>query len=408
MKSAATARRAKASSESRRVARVLSVQADLSYADEKDRELIKILRDLGWKAAYYRNMMIRAVFAQAAGWRHPDMQDDANSPQKHFRKACNPGLSGDVYSAAEMEVQAVWKRDRNKILAGQPLPEWRPDSALCISGKENLDSSGIRFLREEDGRYAIRLRVWKKQPGQTENANWITIPIKKNTATDKYQCDALAEMAQGRIPIKRATVSVMPKGKVLVRMTYMLEQPPLPVPGERVAVIGPADGRGRLMLRIENSQTVDFSREISLIFQRYAEWDEIRRRAFLQIGRAKGSAKKKRRALALKAYGSWVHDHLHQWTRKIIDWCASQGVGEIRLAGLDVGGWPYWKFRQMLEYKGKSRGISVSEGSDLVPDAAARAFWQEVRRRAEAARRCREALTTLKFHLSNEFEPLAE
>jgi len=380
------------------VQRVLALKVDVNWKDPDSKALYNRLRDLSWQAARYRNSMIRRVWAQAVGLVDAENPDDRTSATKLGRKTEKGELSGDAYSCAESEVKGAWSRDAKKILAGQPLPEWKPvgknASALSVTGKAKQKDSGIRL--EWDGKqYFLLLRAQSKDsPG----GSWLRLPIAKNTKCDEHQGPILKAMLDWTIPIKKATVHVERRG-ITVRLSYPLELPALPPPGQRVAVLGPVDASGRLLLRTE-TQTKDYTSKLTRITDMKDRWDAVRRRVKAQIGRRKGHAKTKRILLARLGTQEWLDTYIHEWTRQVVTWCVSQHVGTIQIANLETLDWPAYQFRQQLAYKADEVGIKVAD-ADLSADGAKRAVKASVSKTSRKVRKRADAIRELAHQLNS-------
>jgi transposase len=377
----------------RTVQRVLALRAALDWSNAEHRELYRELRDLGWQAAHYRNMMLRAKWAQAYGWTSPSAPDDKAGPSKDVRQREKGDLSGDAYSAAEMEVQGVWTREGKRILAGAPLPEWRPDAALSVTGKARREDSGVQLVKHGD-EYVVRLRA---RSNKDPRGSWIEIPIKRGSARDEWQGPILDKMLRWEIPMKKATVHVERRG-ITVRITYPLTLPPLPPPGERRAVISITQD-GRFLVRTE-TQTKCFTDRYQYLLRRSDDWDLIRRRVLAQCGRRKGHARRKREAIARLGWHDWLRDYLHRWTADIVQWCRSQLVGTIEIAEIGALTWPAAQFRQLLGYKAEEHGISVATSADVTAEPGERAAEAELRRRSARAKKRREALREISYQLT--------
>jgi len=371
--------------EPRIVQRVLALRAALDWSIPSHRELYQELRDLGWQAAHYRNMMLRAKWAQAYGWTAPSAPDDKAAPSKEVRQREKGELSGDAYSAAEMEVQGVWTREGKRIIAGAPLPEWRPDAALSVTGKAKREDSGVQLVKRGD-EYVVRLRA---RSNKDPRGSWIEIPVKRGSARDEWQGPILDKMLCWEISMKKATVHVERRG-ITVRITYPLALPALPPPGERRAVISITQD-GRFLVRTE-TQTKCFTDRYQHLLRRSDEWELIRRRVLAQCGRRKGHARRKREAIARLGWHDWLNDFLHRWTAEIVQWCRSQLVGTIEIAEIGALTWPAAQFRQLLAYKAEQHGISVATGADVTTEPGERAAESELRRRSAKAKKRREAL----------------
>ena len=248
-------------------------------------------------------------------------------------------------------------------------------------------------LETEDGQYVAYLRA-----KATVNAGdgWIRVPLAKHTDRDEHQGDTLRGMVAWSIPIKKATVHVGKHGIVL-RLTYRVPVV-LPRMGERVATLGPVERDGRLHLRTE-TQTKDYTSRLATVLKRKDDWDLIRRRVLAQIGRRKGHARAKRKALANLDWADWLHTYIHTWTREIADWCNTQGVGRVNVVEIDTGGWPAYKFVQQLTYKCEDYGMEVREGADVSAESSERAAKAAIRKQQTKAARRRDALVELTHQL---------
>jgi hypothetical protein len=366
--------------------RVLSVKLDI------DRDQFQRLRDLGWQAAHYRNMFVRRKWAEAMGYVVLD-SDDKHSVTKAGRKTDKAELSGAAYSACEREVAGAWQRDCRKILAGQPLPEWKPTAALSVRGHKRKAESGIR-LEIEDGRYVAYLQA---QAATCDGGCWLRLPAAKNEGRDKHQGPVLNSMVAWETAIAKAQISLSPvKRKATLKLTYEVAEV-LPAMGERVATLGPVERDGRLHLRTE-TQTKDYSSRLNNLLRRKDVWDLFRRRALRQIGRRHGHARIKRQVLANKDWADWVKTHLHTWSRDIADWCQTQGVGTIRVVAIDTGDWPAYRFVELLKYKAAEHGITVDGKASLGDESTQRAASAAIKKQQRKAKRAREAVVDLEDH----------
>lgn len=364
--------------------RILAVKIDIDWKTDQGKHLYNRLRDLAWQAAHYRNSMVRRQWAASQGWRVDPEAKDKNDVLKQGRKQDKGELSGDVYSCCESEVMAAWARDCRKILAGQPLPEWRTNAALSITGKEKYQDSGIQ-LHFRDGQYVLRLRAQGR--GYADGC-WLDLPVAKNTARDEYQGPVLMRMVSWDTPIKKVTIQIK-RSKIIARLTYAIETPAQR--NGQCATLGPVNQEGRLLLRTER-QTKDYTSKFAEVTRKKDAWDGIRRRVLCQIGRRKGQARIKRERLSHLSWDNWLHSFLHEWTRDAITWCESQDVNEIRIAPINTGDWPAHIFIEQLRYKASSAGITVAEGiaGDAGAERAVKAVigkaQRKVRRRNEALR----------------------
>lgn len=373
-------------------ARVLTVKLDPSP------EQWRRLRDLAWQSMQYRNAFVRARWAESIGLRPHDRSDDKAGATKKVRAEEKADLSGSAYSAAEREVQAVWTRDGKRIMAGAPLPQWRQADSLAIRGHKNRNESGVR-IEDIQGGFFADLQVQGKD---SEGGSWLRIPIAKGTETDDWQAPKLREMARGLVPVLKGVVCFkVRRGKTLLRLAYQ-ETAELPPMGKRVATLGPVNPKsGRLLLGTE-TQTIDYTSRLVAMRERKESMDLARRRISAQIGRRRGHARAKRRALARFLSGDWQSTHLHQWTRDIINWCETQGVGQITVLDLAGGDWPAHQFVQMLKYKAADANMIVveQEQASLADEATARAAKREVERKRRKAKKFGEATREIAAQLN--------
>lgn len=393
--------------------RVLGIKIALDWKNEQSKALYARLRDLGWMAAHYRNQISMTKWAELRGWRVDPASQDKHDAAKQIRKTEKGELSGDAYSSAEQEVQGAWTRDAKKILAGQPAPQWKPGSALSVSGKEKKKDSGIR-LHLENGQYVLYLRAQSEgspvapysvapHDVHARGNGWLRLPIAKHTKRDEWQGPILNRMVSWETPIKKATVHIEPHG-ITVRLSYKKELLPLPEMGARVATLGPArhsSGEApvsQLWLRTE-TQTRDYSSKLTYISGLKDAWDKIRRRAKAQIGWRKGQARLKREAIARFGLPDKEDSCLHMWTRDVVEWCKSQGVGIIRVVEIATGDWPADRFIFLLTYKAEEAGMRVEEGADVQVESSARAARAALGKRQGQVKKRAEAFRTIRHYL---------
>lgn len=374
--------------------RVLAVKLDIPRTEE-GQKLYQRIRDLGWQAAHYRNAMIRRRWAEAMGWRVDPEASDKHDVTKQGRRDEKGKLSGAAYSAAEREVSGAWTRLAKQILAGRPLPEWKPEAALSIRGHKRREDSGVR-IELEDGQFIAYLAAQNKD---CEGGCWLRCPIAKNTARDELMGDILSRMVSWHTPIAKATVQMKTKRhQIILRLTYAVEWD-LPAEGKRTAILGPLefDQHGRLhrLLLRTDLQTRDYTSKLLTLLDKKDRWDLIRRRALAQIGRRRGHARLKRKRLANMSWQDWLRTHLHIWSRDVIDWCESQGIGALHVIEIDTGDWPAYQFIQMLTYKGQACSMTVDEAAPLGDRPAERAAKQALTKHRKKAKRRRDAVREL-------------
>jgi hypothetical protein len=382
--------------------RVLAVKVEINWGGSDatanggaldGKQLYNRLRDLGWQAARYRNIYAQRLYAERMGWRKEPEKEDPHDLTKQARATEKGELSGAAYSAAEREVTAAFTRDIRRILAGQPIPTWRPTSALTVRGHKKKADSGIRLEIEND----CFVAYLAAQSQHSQGGCWLRLPIAKNTRRDEYQGELLQRMVSWAVPILKAGIQIKQHG-VILRLTYRMEKPPLPPMGERIATLGPATNDGRLLLRTE-SQTRDYSSKLATVLRRKDEWDLIRRRALAQIGWRRGQARAKRRALARLSWDDWLQSYLHTWSRDLVSWSVSQGVGTIRLESISTGDWPADRLKQMIQYKAADFGIKVVEGADIASESGMRSAEATIRKQQRRITKRRQAERELEHQL---------
>jgi hypothetical protein len=373
--------------------RVLAVKLDL----RGDPGVYDVLRELSWQAARYRNLFLRARWAEAKNLCVDPTKQIPHDVTKWIRHDEKKDLSGAAYSAAEREVAGIWQRHGKRILAGGPLPEWRPTAALSIRGHKNRAESGVR-LSEEDGKLTAHLQARSEK---CEGGCWIDIPVALGTAKD-HQMEMLQRMVTGELPIRKGIVILKPfKHEVILQLCYQLSIP-LPAFGNRVATLGPID-RGRLVLRTE-CDTVDFSDRLHTLLERKDTWDLDRRRVTREIGRGKGSARKKRKVLMRLSWDDWLKTFLHQWSRWIVNWLHGQGIARLTVVGLETADWPIFQFVSMLTYKSEGVGIQVVREADLADSATERTVKGEIRKQRRKATKAGKAVRELQYQMEERKE----
>src|SRR5215469_2530161 len=162
--------------------RVLAVKLDL----HDKWPLFQRLTELSWQAARYRNLFLRALWAEA---KHLCVDPKKNIPHdvtKWIRHDEKMELSGHAYAPAENEVRAIWKRHAKRIFAGAPLPEWKPTAALSIRHE------GIRLSKDGE-RYTAELAV---QSEKCQGGCWLSVPIASGAVKD-WHAPLLDRMADG-------------------------------------------------------------------------------------------------------------------------------------------------------------------------------------------------------------------
>ena len=370
------------------------IRVKLDFTEDKNNTVYNRLRELSWQEMRYRNLNLRARWAEAKNLKVDPKNDIPHDVTKWIRADEKMDLSGSAYSAAEQEVAAIWKRHGKRILAGAALPEWRENAALSIRGHKNQRESGIRLRLDDQGKFIAQLQV---QADKCPGGSWIEVPLALGTEKD-YQAALLEKMVTWEVPISKATLKISPmKHQITLRMSYA-ETVPLPVMGERVATLGPIGQRGTkeqpvfaLFLRAE-LQTRDYTGRLYTLLDRKENWDLIRRRVCAQIGRTRGAARKKRKLLSRLSWDDWLDTFLHTWTADVIGWLKTQGVGRLIVTGLEYADWPQYKFVERLRYKAESAGIILQTEMELAPESSERAVKAEIGKRRRSATKLGKAI----------------
>lgn len=382
----------------RDVTRVLTVKLE-----RLETEMWRFLRERAWEAMRYRNLFLRARWAEAAGLCvDPHAAAKAEKPThdvtKWIRRDEKGALSGAAYSAAEREVAGVWQRDGKRILAGAPLSEWRQNAVLSVRGHEQRAESGVR-IEQAGARFVLAACVASQD---TPGGCWVRVPIAAGKEIKQYQAGTLLKMLTWEIAIRKAVICFMPdRGQAEVRLSYR-KTIDVPAMGARVAVLSLHRGQfgPRLVLRTETEER-DYTLRLHTFRAKKDAWDLIRRRVTAQIGRCHGAARLKRRKIAAIGFADWTTTWLHQWSHELVTWCASQGVGTLRLDKIATGDWPADRFTQALRYKGEERGIAVEEqtATNVAEAAADRAATAPVKTEQRKAKRMADAVRTLNADL---------
>lgn len=386
-----------AMSEKRIVTRILTVKLE-----RLDSEMWRFLRDIASDQARYRNCMAVAQVAQARGFVVDPARDEKNQTLKKTRRESKGCLSGDAYVAAESEVDGALKRERKRIIAGYaPIPQWRWNNVLTIRGDADSKDSGVH-VEQVGARFALALRVASKNDPR---GNHVRLPIVAGKAIKQYQAGLLIRMMRWEVPIRKATLVFKPtRGEVEAKLSYRKEIE-LPAMGQRVATLHQFKGQfgPRLVLRTETEER-DYTQKLATFRHRKDNWDAMRRRMTAQIGRCRGSARLKRKRIASIRFPEWTKTWLHQWSRELVDWCKSQGIGTIRLLNVGNGDWPAHQFESFVSYKAEELGMTVTgmEEADITEAATGRAATSEVKRRQRRAKKVREALRTLNAEYTEE------
>ena len=337
----------------------------------------KFLRQRASQAAAYRNRFMQAQLADALKWGLPQAATK-DKLTKHIRATERGDLSSSVYSACETEVKKDWTRGGRKIMAGAPMPQYASKDALgfaTITGR-----AGVVLVEREDLTYDAQLMV---SGAHVEGGCWMTVPLHRGTKRDEHRLPMLHDMAMGKVGITMARVVFkLHAGKTLLQLTYSLDKT-LPPMGERHATLSQLDN-GRLVVRTDAGHVVDYTSRVHHLRQLKENWDAITRRWRSQIGKRRGAARLARRKNAQLGLRDAQNTHLHQWSREIVTWLQTQGVGTFSMA-LPGGDWAAHQLAEYLAYKCEEAGIAMVEPAldDASTARAVKAAEARQRRRAK-------------------------
>jgi hypothetical protein len=361
-----------------------------------DDDTYRLVKELGWQAARYRNLFLRARWAEAKQLCVDPVKAVPHDVTKHIRATEKMDLGWCVSSACERESQVAWQCHCRRILAGGPLPESSPNAALTIRGDKRRMESGVQLVETEPDRFVARLRVLSERladGAMRAEGCWIEVPVALGTAKD-WQIDLIRRMSAGEVPILKGALVIKPfRHQVILQLCYPVTIA-LPRFGNRCATLGPVGQGGRLFLRTE-CETRDYSGRLHAILDRKEHWGGIRRRVMAQIGRHKGASRTKREVLARMTWADWLKTELHQWTCEIAKWLDSQGIAKLTVMGLGNADWSIFEFTRMLTYKCEALGITLTSEADLADVGTERSVKQEIQRERRKTTKRAGALRTL-------------
>lgn len=361
--------------------------------------------------ANYANLHMQGRLADARGWKVPPSQADTVTAKKGVAAAVmrkqTGVLSSNCYCAAENEVKKDWTRQAKEILAGAPLPQYRERDSLgiaTISGRP-----GVVLTENPDGSLMAAMQVSSKD---CEGGTKVYAPVSKRSAQDARRWPKALDIARGVIPVLDAKVSFKRRrGLVLLRLAYPLDLR-LHSIGSRVATIGvigleiegQSEKLSRLLVRSEVGAPLDVTGEL----QQYLAWkqnfDAMRRRIAMQIGRRRGGSRAKRRKIASFGFEDRTNTHFQQLASKVLRWCAAQGVGELRVLDLGGGDWPAHKFKFYLGNRGENDGILVTEvkPESSVAVSTEKSVAREQHRRINRRKKLGDAVREIQYQKSLE------
>lgn len=348
---------------------------------EPDDRQWKLLRLRAMQAAAYRNKFAQAQLADALKWRTPE--GASKDKLTKIIRAETGDLSSSAYVACEAEVRKDWTRSAKKIMAGAALPQYKAVNALgfaTISGRP-----GVQILETETG-FTVRLML---SANHVAGGCWITLPVSRRTNKDEYRIPMLQKMANGSIPILMARVIFkLYAGKTLLQLTYPLESH-LPEMGHRHATLSELDD-GRVLLRTDvSSSSQDYTSRIHHLKALKTNWDAITRRWRSQLGKRKGHARLARKKNAHLRFDDRQNTYLHQWSRQMVDWLETQGVGTLSIV-LVGGDWAAHRLEEYLAYKCEERHIRIVQ-PDMADQATERSLKAVARKKQRKAKKLGEA-----------------
>lgn len=393
-----------------------------------DKETWRLLRQRASEAQSYINKHIQARVAVALGWRVPEERESTRTVHRGKRKGETVGntliedtrarergmLSSNVYVGCEALADGLLKRKVNgvstmkAVMAGAAMPQARQNDSLCIATISGR--AGVEFRDDGRGGLLARLHVSAKEHG-----GWLTMPVMVQTKVDAYRWPLLLEMASGKVGITNARVIFRPmSGKTLLRLSYdvgpdgsplRVGEPvrPAPSPGEHAATLSQLEN-GRILLRSERA-TKDFTDQLIALRQRKADWDKRRREIMATTGNGnpgtgRHGRRKRKKLLARENFDDWQSTYLHTWSRRIVQWCASQGVGHLTVL-LTGGDWNASGLIEKLRYKAQECGIELKQ-ADLADESTERAAQGQLRKRRRRAQKLGDALREVSHQLTGD------
>lgn len=358
------------------------------------------------EGASYANRHMQAKLGDSLGWRVPEAAQK-DTLTKHVRTGEEREhikarlISANVYCAAETEAKKDWTRGARKIMAGAKLPQYAGHSLGLATIS---DAPGVKILPDGDGGFLASLHI---TADKQELPTWEHVPIARRTYRDELVWPKLRAFADGELKITHARIIFKrSKGKTLLQLAYPVSYPVVPF-GARVATLSLSEFElegekyARLQVR-DGDQFLDLTGRLHTFLARKQSFDSARRRAALQIGRAKGAARAKRRFFAAHSLVDFAKTHWQQTASEVLKWTRARGCSSLRVLALSGGDWPAHEFTDYLKHGAEREGIAFGEVSPETPadPGTERAAKAEVRRARRRNRKLSDAALEIAYQNS--------
>lgn len=358
-------------SATRHVPRILRVQlAELSQEARLE------LREWAREAARFGNAMLADKYMLAMGYQPPE----AGSA---FVR-CKGRLSGDVRVSIQREADAIWRRHRAKILAGeQRLALFEAERALVCRGshrtvrhRRGCQGKGLRTQRSCECPQQSVIHAWIRYDGE---GYWLSCSLGTGTqgrreyrlawhpaleASDRsYVTPVLQGLASRQLRLLKVSFQFERSSKKVFALLAYEKTIHMPTPGQRQGTLGPLEEDGSLWLRLVGEDGRPLNYNYTAVVHRLAHMKQhfagIHRRLKQRIRRS-GPGWRRDYRLALVRAGSfseWAEGVLHQLSREIVERCRRAGVGYLAIGPLTHQDLPMARLQMLLAYKADEAGI---------------------------------------------------
>lgn len=216
---------------------------------------------------------------------------------------------------------------------------------------------------------------------------WHDFPVHTGSHRDRLAEPWLAKWVTGGAPINSARLVLdRADGKILLQVGIERAAAPLSTTG-RVATLSVEDGEqdagiAQLTLRAPKGVVLHLTHELHAFFRMKDNFEEMRRRLCIQIGKGKGAVHKKRRLLRKLDLAAWSRTHWQTVAKKVATFALANGCSEIRIMDILPGAWPAHAFTSYLTSRAQQDGIKVTEAraEDQPQDTEERAALAALRR----------------------------
>lgn len=355
----------------RHVPRVLRVQlAELSQDARME------LRELAREAARFGNAMLADKYMLAMGYRSPE----AGSA---FVR-CKGRLSGDVRVSIQREAEAIWRRHRIKILAGeQRLALFEAERALVCRGshrtvrhRRGCQERGLRAQRTCECPQHSVTHAWIRYDGERY---WLSCSLSAGTQGRReyplawhpalessgrsYVTPVLDGLASRQLRLLKVSFQFERAGKKVFALLAYEKTIRVPTPGQRQGTLGPLEEDGSLWLRLVGEDGRPLNYNYTAVVHRLAHMKQhfagIHRRLKRRIRRSGPGWRRDYRLALVKAgsFSEWAEGVLHQVSREIVERCRRAGVGYLAIGPLTDQDLPMAQLQMLLDYKAAEAGI---------------------------------------------------